>query len=53
MLIQAIRTVAAGGLNLEPSLAEPHVVGRYLRRFAAGTVLHGTALNEREIVQYA
>lgn len=46
-LIQAIRTVAAGGLYLEPSLAE-HVVGRYVRRPTAATELLGTELSERE-----
>jgi DNA-binding NarL/FixJ family response regulator len=46
-LIQAIRTVAAGGLYLEPSLAE-HVVSRYVRRPAAITELIGAALSERE-----
>jgi len=46
-LIQAIRIVAAGGLYLEPSLAE-HVVGRYVRRPAAVTELLGTELSERE-----
>jgi two-component system, NarL family, response regulator NreC len=46
-LIQAIRTVAAGGLYLEPSLAE-HVVGRYVRRPAAITELLGVELSERE-----
>jgi DNA-binding NarL/FixJ family response regulator len=46
-LIQAIRTVAAGGLYLEPSLAE-HVVGRYVRRPAAVTELLGAELSERE-----
>lgn len=46
-LIQAIRTVAAGGLYLEPALAE-HVVGRYVRRPAATTELLGAELSERE-----
>jgi DNA-binding NarL/FixJ family response regulator len=46
-LIQAIRIVAAGGLYLEPSLAE-HVVGRYVRRPAAITELLGAELSERE-----
>jgi DNA-binding NarL/FixJ family response regulator len=46
-LIQAIRIVAAGGLYLEPSLAE-HVVGRYVRRPAAVTELLGAELSERE-----
>jgi DNA-binding NarL/FixJ family response regulator len=46
-LIQAIRTVAAGGLYLEPTLAE-HVVSRYVRRPAAITELLGAALSERE-----
>jgi DNA-binding NarL/FixJ family response regulator len=46
-LIQAIRIVAAGGLYLEPSLAE-HVVGRYVRRPATVTELLGAALSERE-----
>lgn len=51
-LIQAIRVVAAGGLYLEPSLAE-HVVGRYVRRPAAATELLGAELSdrEREVVQ--
>lgn len=46
-LIQAIRTVAAGGLYLEPALAE-HVVGRYVRRPIAATELLGAELSERE-----
>ncbi|MBX0328982.1 response regulator transcription factor [Oscillochloris sp. ZM17-4] len=46
-LIQAIRVVAAGGLYLEPSLAE-HVVDRYVRRPTAATALLGTELSERE-----
>ena len=46
-LIQAIRIVAAGGLYLEPTLAE-HVVGRYVRRPAVVTELLGAALRERE-----
>ncbi len=46
-LIQAIRIVAAGGLYLEPSLAE-HVVGRYVRRPAVVTELLGAELSERE-----
>jgi DNA-binding NarL/FixJ family response regulator len=46
-LIQAIRIVAAGGLYLEPSLAE-HVVSRYVRRPAAVTELLGATLSERE-----
>jgi DNA-binding NarL/FixJ family response regulator len=46
-LIQAIRIVAAGGLYLEPSLAD-HVVGRYVRRPAAVTELLGAELSERE-----
>lgn len=46
-LIQAIRAVAAGGLYLEPSLAE-HVVSRYVRRPAAITELLGAALSEHE-----
>jgi DNA-binding NarL/FixJ family response regulator len=46
-LIQAIHIVAAGGLYLEPSLAE-HVVGRYVRRPAAVTELLGAKLSERE-----
>jgi DNA-binding NarL/FixJ family response regulator len=46
-LIQAIRTVAAGGLYLEPSLAE-HVVDRYVRRPTAVTELLGAELSERE-----
>jgi DNA-binding NarL/FixJ family response regulator len=46
-LIQAIRTVATGGLYLEPALAD-HVVSRYVRRPAATTELLGAALSERE-----
>jgi DNA-binding NarL/FixJ family response regulator len=46
-LIQAIRTVAAGGLYLEPALAE-HVVSRYVRRPAVVTELLGAKLSERE-----
>jgi two-component system response regulator NreC len=46
-LIQAIRTVAAGGLYLEPSLGE-HVVDRYVRRPTAVTELLGAELSERE-----
>lgn len=46
-LIQAIRTVAAGGLYLEPSLAE-HVVSRYVRRPTAASELFGAELSERE-----
>jgi DNA-binding NarL/FixJ family response regulator len=46
-LIQSIRIVAAGGLYLEPSLAE-HVVSRYVRRPAAVTELLGANLSERE-----
>jgi len=46
-LIQAIRTVAVGGLYLEPSLAE-HVVSRYVRRPTAVTELLGAKLSERE-----
>jgi two-component system, NarL family, response regulator NreC len=46
-LIQAIRTVAAGGLYLEPGLAE-HVVSRYVRRPTAATELLGAELSERE-----
>jgi two-component system, NarL family, response regulator NreC len=46
-LIQAIHMVAAGGIYLEPSLAE-HVVARYIRRPAVTTDLLGTALSERE-----
>ncbi|HEU4328087.1 MAG TPA: response regulator transcription factor [Roseiflexaceae bacterium] len=46
-LIQAIRTVAAGGIYLEPSLAG-HVVGHYVRRPAVTTELLGAALSERE-----
>lgn len=46
-LIQAIRMVAAGGIYLEPSLAE-HVVARYVRRPAVTTELLGAALSERE-----
>jgi DNA-binding NarL/FixJ family response regulator len=46
-LIQAIQVVAAGGVYLEPSLAD-HVVARYVRRPAVTTELLGTALSERE-----
>ncbi|MEI6179820.1 MAG: response regulator transcription factor [Chloroflexales bacterium] len=46
-LIQAIRIVAAGGLYLEPALAE-HVVSRYVRRPAAVSELLGAELSERE-----
>jgi DNA-binding NarL/FixJ family response regulator len=46
-LIQAIRIIAAGGIYLEPSLAE-HVVNRYVRRPAAITELLGAVLSERE-----
>jgi DNA-binding NarL/FixJ family response regulator len=46
-LIQAIHIVAAGGVYLEPSLAE-HVVARYVRRPTVTTELLGTALSERE-----
>jgi two-component system response regulator NreC len=46
-LIQAIRIVAAGGLYLEPSLAE-HVVERYVRRPASTSELLGAELSERE-----
>jgi DNA-binding NarL/FixJ family response regulator len=46
-LIQAIRIVAAGGLYLEPALAE-HMVGRYMRRPGAVTKLLGAELSERE-----
>jgi two-component system, NarL family, response regulator NreC len=47
-LIQAIHLVAAGGIYLEPALAE-HVVARYVRRPTVTTDLLGTALSEREI----
>lgn len=47
-LIQAIRVVAAGGMYLEPSLAD-HVVARYVRRPAMTNELLGAALSEREI----
>ncbi|MEI8308641.1 MAG: response regulator transcription factor [Chloroflexales bacterium] len=46
-LIQAIRIVAAGGLYLEPALAE-YVVSRYVRRPVAITELLGAALSDRE-----
>lgn len=46
-LIQAIRTVAAGGLYLDPMLAE-HMVARYVRRPTATTELLGAELSERE-----
>jgi DNA-binding NarL/FixJ family response regulator len=46
-LIQAIRSVAAGGLYLDPGLAG-HVVNRYVRQPAAVTDLLGAALSERE-----
>lgn len=47
-LIQAIRLVAAGGVYLEPSLAD-HVVARYVQRPAVVTALLGTELSGREI----
>ena len=47
-LIQAIHMVAAGGVYLEPSLAD-HVVAQYVRRPAATTELLGAALSEREV----
>ena len=46
-LIQAIHVVAAGGIYLEPGLAD-HVVARYVRRPVLTTELLGTALSERE-----
>lgn len=46
-LIQAIRSVAAGGLYLDPGIAG-HVVSRYVRRPVAVTDLLGAALSERE-----
>jgi two-component system response regulator NreC len=46
-LRQMLAVGAAGGLYLEPSLAE-HVVGRYVRRPAAATELLGAELSERE-----
>ncbi|PDV98496.1 response regulator transcription factor [Candidatus Chloroploca asiatica] len=46
-LIQAIRIVAAGGVYLEPSLAE-HVVSRYVQRPSAASDLLGAELSERE-----
>lgn len=47
-LIQAIHVVGAGGVYLEPSLAE-HVVARYVRRPAVTTRLLGTDLSKREV----
>lgn len=47
-LIQAIRQVAAGGVYLEPSLAN-HVVARYVQRPAVTTEILGTDLSEREM----
>jgi DNA-binding NarL/FixJ family response regulator len=46
-LIQAIRSVAAGGLYLDPGIAG-HVVNRYVRQPAVVTDLLGAALSERE-----
>jgi two-component system response regulator NreC len=46
-LIQAIRTVAAGGVYLDPVLAG-HVVAGYVRVPAPASELLGTALSERE-----
>ncbi|WP_129675314.1 response regulator transcription factor [Candidatus Chloroploca sp. Khr17] len=46
-LIRAIRIVAAGGVYLEPSLAE-HVVSRYVQRPSAASDLLGAELSERE-----
>ncbi len=46
-LIQAIRSVAAGGTYLDPSLAA-HLVNRYVRQPAVVTDLLGAALSERE-----
>jgi two-component system, NarL family, response regulator NreC len=46
-LIQAIRSVAAGGIYLDPGLAG-NVVNRYVRQPAAVTDLLGAALSERE-----
>jgi two-component system response regulator NreC len=47
-LIQAIRVVAAGGVYLEPALAD-HVVARYVQRPAVTSALLGTDLSGREI----
>ncbi len=47
-LIQAIRLVAAGGIYLEPALAD-HVVARYVQRPTVVTALLGTELSGREI----
>ncbi|NCC30815.1 MAG: response regulator transcription factor [Chloroflexia bacterium] len=46
-LIRAIRIVAAGGVYLEPSLAD-HVVSRYVQRPAVASDLLGAELSERE-----
>jgi DNA-binding NarL/FixJ family response regulator len=46
-LIQAIRTVATGGVYLDPALAG-HVVAGYVRVPAPASELLGTALSERE-----
>ena len=47
-LIQAIRIVAAGGVYLEPSLAE-QVVARYVRAPAGSNASLNTPLSEREV----
>ncbi|HEU4324102.1 MAG TPA: response regulator transcription factor [Roseiflexaceae bacterium] len=47
-LIQAIHLVAAGGIYLEPSLAD-HVVAQFVRRPATTTGLLSNTLSEREI----
>jgi DNA-binding NarL/FixJ family response regulator len=46
-LVHAIRTVAAGGLYLDPSLAGK-VVGSFIRKPGAKEALPGTGLSERE-----
>jgi two-component system, NarL family, response regulator NreC len=48
VLIQAIRTVAAGGMYLDPALAG-HVVARYVRVPGVASELLGSDLSEREV----
>jgi two-component system, NarL family, response regulator NreC len=48
VLIQAIRTVAAGGVYLDPALAG-HVVARYVRVPGVASELLGADLSEREV----
>jgi two-component system, NarL family, response regulator NreC len=48
VLIQAIRTVAAGGMYLDPALAG-HVVARYVRVPGVASELLGADLSEREV----